>query len=450
MVSEEHLENLVEVISELVEAEQVDQAIGLLSTRHPADQADLLEELDGDVRDQLIPLLDPEQTADIFEHLDEEVRSEIAARMPVATLVQVLDRVDDDVETDIVQDLPRDQAEVLLPLLEDRETVARLLQYPEDSAGGLMSPDVLRLQANWTMDETIAFLRRQHPDSEQPYYLYVVAADGRLQGIVSLRQLIASPSESRLEDIMSREVISVRAEADREEAAERMRHYDLLALPVVDSESRLLGVITSDDVLDVQVEEATEDMFRMAGLDESASIFRPIREAAPPRLGWLLVNLITASIAALTVSLFEGTIQKVASLAIFMPMVAGMGGNAGIQTITLVVRSLALGEISTRDAMPVIRHEGALALIKGLIIGLIAGLLAAVWQDSAWLGVVVGVAMLANIANATIVGVLVPLTLKALRADPALGSGIFVTTFSDAIGFLVFLGLASLLVSRLT
>jgi magnesium transporter len=370
--------------------------------------------------------------------------------MPVATLVEVLDRVDDDTETDIVQDLPPEQAELVLPLLEDRETVVHLLQYPEDSAGGLMSPDVLRLQADWTIDETIQYLREQHPDSEQPYYLYVVDSDGRLRGILSLRQLIASPPNTRLAEIMTRDVISVAAHADREEAAERMRHYDLLALPVVDAEGRLLGVITSDDVLDVQVEEATEDMFRMAGLDESASIFRPIREAAPPRLAWLMVNLVTASLAAITVSLFEGTIQKVAALAIFMPMVAGMGGNAGIQTITLVVRSLALGEITTRDAMAVIRHEATLALIKGIVIGLVAGTIAAIWQDSIWLGAIVGVAMLANIANATIVGVLVPLTLKMLRADPALGSGIFVTTFSDAIGFLVFLGLATLLLSRLT
>jgi magnesium transporter len=285
---------------------------------------------------------------------------------------------------------------------------------------------------------------------EQPFYLYAVDDDHRLQGVVSLRHLIVSSPETRIEQIMTAEVISVPAEYDQEVAAERMRHYNLMALPVVDEEGHILGVLTADDVLDVQVEEATEDMYRMVGLPERERLFRPIRESAPPRLAWLMVNLITAFLAAATVNLFESTIERLAALAVFMPIVAGMGGNAGIQTITLVVRSVALGEVGPGDVFRVLRHEIAIALIKGVVIGFVVGVAAWLWKDNAWLGVVVGLALLANIANAVIMGVLIPLTLKAVRADPALASGIFVTTFTDVIGFLTLLGLAALMVSKLT
>jgi len=242
----------------------------------------------------------------------------------------------------------------------------------------------------------------------------------------------------------------VQASEDQEIAAERMRHYNLLALPVIDAAGKVRGVITADDVLDVQVQEATEDFNRLVGLPEEERIFRPIREAVPPRLAWLMINLFTALMAAATVSIFEGTIERVAVLAVFMPVVAGMGGNAGIQTITLVVRSIALGEIEPRDAMDVLRHEAIIAFIKGVVMGVVVGVIALVWQGNAWLGLIVAVAMLANIVNATLAGVMVPLVLKRLRLDPALASGVMVTTFSDVVGFFVFLGLGAIFVDQLT
>jgi magnesium transporter len=313
-----------------------------------------------------------------------------------------------------------------------------------------MSVDVVALQRRWTVEEAINFLRHEAPDDNHPFYLYVVDDEGRLAGNVSLRSLVTAAPETPIAAITSEEVLSVGTTEDQEVAAERMRHYNLLALPVVDADNRLRGVITADDVLDVQVEEATEDIYRLAGLPEEERIFRPIREAAPPRLAWLMLNLITATLAAATVSLFEGTIEQVAALAVFMPMVAGMGGNAGIQTITLVVRSIALGEVEVRDAWRVLQHEAIIALIKGVVIGSIVGMLAFVWMGNAWLGFIVGFAMLANIANATLVGVLVPLMLRRLKLDPALASGVIVTTFSDVVGFFVFLGLGALLVDKLT
>jgi len=450
MVSEEHLENLVDVISELVHGNQTADAVSLLSTRHPADQADLLEELDEDVLDRLLAAISPDQAADIFENLDEDVRADLARRMTPRALASVLDRVQEDVEADIVQDLPPEQVEQVLPLLEDREVVQELLTHAEESAGGLMTPDVLALQRDWTVEETIEFLRRQKPDSDQPYYLYVVDMDGRLQGIVSLRDIIVASPAERLEDIMSTDVISIAAGSDREAAAERMRHYNLLALPVVDSEGRLLGVITADDVLDVQVEEATEDIYRMAGVGVKEWAFSPVLESASRRVPWLTFNMLWAFAGAAIISVFQGTISRAAAVAVFMPMIAGQAGNAGIQTATIVVRSMALGELGTGDVLKVLRKEWALGLIKGTIFGTTLGLIAWLWKGNENLGLIAGAAMLLNMFVASTTGVLIPMTLRRLGIDPATIAGVFDTMVTDFMGFLIYLGLATLFISSLT
>jgi magnesium transporter len=431
MVSEEHLENLVDVISELVHGNQTADAVSLLSTRHPADQADLLEELDEDVLDRLLAAISPDQAADIFENLDEDVRADLARRMTPRALASVLDRVQEDVEADIVQDLPPEQVEQVLPLLEDREVVQELLTHAEESAGGLMTPDVLALQRDWTVEETIEFLRR-------------------LQGIVSLRDIIVASPAERLEDIMSTDVISIAAGSDREAAAERMRHYNLLALPVVDSEGRLLGVITADDVLDVQVEEATEDIYRMAGVGVKEWAFSPVLESASRRVPWLTFNMLWAFAGAAIISVFQGTISRAAAVAVFMPMIAGQAGNAGIQTATIVVRSMALGELGTGDVLKVLRKEWALGLIKGTIFGTTLGLIAWLWKGNENLGLIAGAAMFLNMFVASTTGVLIPMTLRRLGIDPATIAGVFDTMVTDFMGFLIYLGLATLFISSLT
>lgn len=449
MVHEEHQENLLEAVQNLLKS-QSEAAIGLLMTRHPADQADLIEQLSAADQELLVELLSEEQLADVLEFLGEDARRRLLREWTPAELAPVLDQVDEDVAADIVQELEPEQAREVVILLEERDSVSELLSYPEESAGGRMSSDFVALRRNWTIEEAINFLRSEQPDTSHAFYLYTVDEEQRLQGVVSLRSVVTAAPETPVAAVTTEAVISVGAHEDQEVAAERMRHYNLLALPVIDADGRLVGVISADDVLDVQVEEATEDMFRMVGLAEEERLFRPIRESAPPRIAWLMLNLATAVLAASTVNFFEGTIEKVAALAVFMPIVAGMGGNAGIQTITLVVRSIAIGEVDVRDAAEILRHEAIIAAIKGVLIGLVVGLLAWVWKGNGWLGVIVGVSMLANIANATLVGVLVPLGLKRLKADPALASGVIVTTFSDVVGFLVFLGLATVFVSRLS
>jgi magnesium transporter len=377
------------------------------------------------------------------------MRADLLAGLPPETIAPLLDRVDDDVAADIVQDLEPGQADEVVQLLEDREAVEEILSYPEESAGGRMSREVVALRRYWTVETAITFLRSEAPDDQHPFYLYVVDEERHLTGTVSLRSLVVAAPETPIAAIMSEEIRSVLVSDDQEVVAEQFRHYNLLALPVVDANGRLRGVITADDVLDVQVEEATEDIYRMAGLAEEERLFRPIRQSIPPRLLWLSLNLITAFLAAATVNLFTDTIERVAALAVFMPLIAGMGGNAGIQTITLVVRSIALGEVEARDALAALRHEAIIAVVQGIIMGVASGAIAFLWMGNAWLGLIVGFAMLANIANAALVGVVVPLGLKRLGADPALASGVIVTTFSDVVGFLVFLGLGAILVNEL-
>jgi magnesium transporter len=325
-----------------------------------------------------------------------------------------------------------------------------LLTYPEQSAGGRMSTDVVALRRDWTVEESIQFLRRESPDAERPFYLYVVDDDGHLAGLVSLRSLVTAAPETPVAAVSTAEVIKVDALEDQEVAAERMRHYNLLALPVVDESNHLRGVITADSVLDVQVEEATEDIYRMAGIGVKEWAFSPVWESAGRRIPWLAFNMVWAFAGAIVISIFEGTLERLATLAVFMPMIAGQAGNAGIQTATIVVRSMALGELEPQDGLRVLRKEWALGLIKGVIFGGTLGVVAGIWQNDAVFGFVAGAAMFLNMLVASTTGVFIPLTLRRFGIDPAAIAGVFDTMITDLMGFLIYLGLATLLISQLT
>jgi magnesium transporter len=288
------------------------------------------------------------------------------------------------------------------------------------------------------------------PDAEESYYLYVVDHENHLQGVVSLRNLIVAPALTHVDEIMSRETFSVSTDIDQEEAARLVERYDLRSLPVVDEENRLVGVVTQDDIIDVVEAEATEDMYLLHGVTGIEGPWSPLQTSVRRRLPWLLVNILTALAAAVVVSLFQGTIEKAAVLAVFMPVIAGQGGNAGIQTLTIIVRSLALGEMELRDSWQVLAKQLAIGLCNGLAVGVVVGLVAFLWEGNLTLGVVVTLAMLANVGIvASFGGVLVPATLRFLGFDPALAAGIFVTMLTDLLGFLTFLGLAALLISEI-
>jgi magnesium transporter len=329
--------------------------------------------------------------------------------------------------------------------------VAPLLGHADESAGGHMTRSFVSLNGNWTVERAISYLRRVRPDADSAYYLYVIDAGGRLEGIVSLRDLIIASPPTALADIMSREVVKARDDMDQEEMARLVQRYDLVALPVVDANDRLVGVITVDDVLDVVEEEATEDILKLAGVGVKERALSPVMESARRRIPWLAVNMCVALVSAFVVSRFEDTIAKVAALAALMPVIAGQGGNAGVQTATIVVRGIALDELKVGDLARVLTKEIALGALKGTLFGVVLAGIAYAWQQNTTLALIAGSAMFLNMIVASVGGVMIPMTLRyVFKLDPATAAGVFDTMLTDIMGFFIFLGLATLFLSRLT
>jgi magnesium transporter len=450
VMTAESEENPADRIEELLGGDDAEAAAELLAAMHPADQAELYDRLDEPERETMLALLSNEGRARLLEHLDEEALEEIVERLPRVELARVLDLTSNDIAADALRLLPPAEAARTLAQMTTGPQVTPLLIHPDESAGGLMTGGYVALHKDMTVGEAVTFLRARKPNADEAYYLYVLDAANHLQGIVNLRQLIVSEPEMRIEDVMTRDVISVRADVDQEEAANLLQHYRLRALPVVDESGVLSGIITADDIMDVIQEEATEDIYHMAGMAANESIFAPVTVSVRRRIPWLVLNVFTLSLAGAIVLAFEGTIERAATLAVFMPIIAGLGGNAGIQTVTIVVRSLALGEVEGRDAREVLMKELALGLIRGALFGLVAGIFALGWKGEwAW-GIVVGGAMMLNMLLAGVLGAVIPLGLRALRADPAMASGVFLTAATDILGFFFLLGLGHIFVDQLT
>jgi magnesium transporter len=442
--------DLLPEIRDLVADGFVEEAAARLSALHPADRAEIFASLDEDARARLVPALTRGDLARTVEYLPDDKRRVVIAALAEPELPALLDEIDDDIVADILHEFPREQATAILRDMSRGGAIAPLLTHSDESAGGHMTLAFIALNAAWTVERAIGYLRRVRPDAESAYYLYVVDGSRRLEGIVSLRDLIIAAPGARLEDIMSRDVVKARDTMDQEEVARLVQRYDLVALPVVDADDRLVGVITVDDVLDVVEEEATEDILKLAGVGVKERALSPISESARRRLPWLIVNMAVALIAAAIVSQFEGTIAQVASLAVFMPIIAGQGGNAGVQTSTIIVRGLALDEIDLSDLVPVLAKEMGLAMLKGVLFGGALAVIAFVWKDSGWLALLAGIAMFLNMIVAALAGVLIPITLRfGLKLDPATAAGVFDTVLTDIMGFLIFLGLASIFVERL-
>ena len=416
---------------------------------HPADQADVLTELNSDKRTALIASLEPEQLAGLLEHLTPKERADIAPRIALDSLAAALDESQPETAADILHDLEREEAAGVLGAMDEAAAVKPLLLHPDESAGGIMTPNVIALRPTMTAAEAINYMRSTQPPEGDSYYLYVVDAAFRLLGVLNLRQLVTAAPERTLHELMDADVITTTPETDQEEVLRTLQHYGLRAVPVVDEVGRVVGVTTADDLIEVAQQEATEDMFRMVGLDEEEPFLGPVLPSVRRRLPWLSLNIVTVFIAAATISVFQDTLERAAALAIFLPVVAGLGGNAGTQTLTLVVRAMALGEYDRSQWRRVLPREIAIALLNGAALGVLVAVLAGVWQDNLFLGLAIGVAMLGNLLIAGVAGVLVPTTLRLGRADPALGSGIVVTAVTDIMGFFFFLGLAALLISQI-
>lgn len=451
MTTEQETTNELERLQQLLQGDETDMqaAIELLDL-HPADQADLYEGLSDEDRPKMLVLLSAEGVAAMLQHLDEDLVRPLVDEMPRATLARVLDQTDNDLAADILRMLPPAEAARTLSQMITAPEVTPLLRHEDESAGGLMTRGYIALHPDMTASEAIAFLRATKPLAGEAYYLYVLDGRNHLQGVVNLRQLIISDPESHLTDIMEEDVISVLEDTDQEEVANMMQHYRVRSLPVIDADGVLRGVITGDDIIDVIQEEATEDMYYMAGLPGQDSLYASVGVSARRRIPWLIVNLVTAFMAGGIVAIFQGTITDAAALAVFMPVIAGQGGNAGIQTVTIVVRGIALGELEPGDGWRVLRKEFMLGLIRGVLFGVLVGVVALIWQGEwAW-GAVVGGAMMANMIVAGLLGTLIPVVLRQLKLDPALASGVFLTTFTDMLGFLFLLGLGTIALSQLT
>lgn len=447
----ERREQLLEELLPVVDSEPSEAMVERLRQLHPADQSDFLEELSSAKRLELVTLYDQQGLADLLEFFNESARTELLRSLEPEVLSGLLVLLDDDLAADLVEELPEERVHEILSLLDapTSTTIADILKFPEESVGRWMSRDVLALQAGWSVAEALEYLRKLSPDTEHPFYLYTVDKGGKLRGSVELRRLITADPRARLTEIEVGGPISVDVETDQEDAAQRLRHFDLQALPVVDRDGVLLGVLTADDVLEVQIEEATEDIYLQVGLNAESEALSSLPATLRRRAPWLLVNLTIGFLSAFLVSLFEGTLAQVAVLAAFMPIIAGHGGNTGCQTTTLVVRGLALGEIYKRDIRELVLKELGFGLLYGSVAGLLTGCLAYLLTHNMWMAMIVFIAMTLNIICAGFAGSVIPMGLKALKIDPALASTVWLTTFTDWIGFILLLGLGTMFLERL-
>ena len=417
---------------------------------HPVDFLEALGEFDDDpliilekLPDEYVALLldyaEDDEKFNLLSLFSKNRQAQIISEMSSDELVDLLGTLDEDEQNEIITNMNTEEV----------EEVKALLSYDPESAGGIMATEFISIKETDTVNETINYLRTMAPDSETPYYIYVVDDLNVLKGVVPLRQIIVSTPDTLIKDIMIENIISAPVDMDQEEVSHIFEKYGFMAIPVVDHNGEILGIITVDDVMEIMKEEYTEDMFRLAGLDEEEKVAGTVIGAIKSRLPWLLVNLVTATLAAKTVSLFENTIAQIVALATFMPMVAGMGGNAGSQTLTLIIRGIAIGEINYENQADILKKEIAIGIINGLCLGLVVGVLGYFWVGSLAFGFVIGTAMLLNLIVATISGYLVPVLLKKVGIDPALASAVFVTTVTDVLGFFFFLGLATIMIKHL-
>lgn len=444
-MQKQNYEELIEHLRENLQSNRTEEAVALLLTLHPVDQAEVFNLLEEDERDFLLPQIDIEDAADLLEELEDEEAVEAVDALSTERLADVLDEMEPDEAADILGDLPPEQASEVLAQMEEASDVLPLLAYPDESAGGLMTTAYVALRRYTKVDQAINFLRQVTPQTDIPYYLYVVDREKRMLGVVSLRNLVVSSPDTLMEEIMDPDIIYVRVTTDQEEAARVMSRYDLAALPVVDDFMRLVGVITHDDIVDVLEDEATEDIYRLAIVtDSDLEPESPVRDHLRGRLPWMFLNMLTALFASWVVTNFQEVIAQVAVLAAFQSVIAGLGGNTGSQNVVMIVRAMALGKMDSKKIWQVMGRQIIIGLLQGLAVGLIAGVGIMLWQKNFHLGFVVFLAMIANMVIAGIIGTLVPFLLKALGMDPALASTVLVTAATDSFGFFIFLSLATL------
>lgn len=416
---------------------------------HPGDLLDLVEELEIEEQAQLMEKLSEDDAALLFEEMEDFEQAEILRLMDKDRAVTIVKTLASDDAADLIGELSSEEAQEILEIIKEDEEQADfgdLLKYPEESAGGIMTTEYISLPEDIPVEEAISRLREIAPEAETIYYVFVVDQEGRLIGVLSLRDLIAASDGTLLKSIMRRNVISVNAALDQEEVARIVSKYDLLAVPVIDDEDRMLGIITVDDVIDVMEQEATEDIYRLAGASEvegmeltKASVGKVVRL----RLPWLFISMAGGILSGSVIGGFESTLEAIVMLAVFIPVIMDMGGNVGTQSSTIFVRGLATGEIEKAEVWPYFFREIRIGIVMGVLCGLLISVTAYLWQGNPYLGLVVGISMLGTISVAALIGTLVPLLCSKINIDPAITAGPFVTTIKDVTGLLIYFAIAT-------
>jgi len=426
-----------------------------LDPLHPADIAEFIEYLDDEDRRRIILALPVKKAALTVEEMEPEVQSRILHHVSDRQAARILDEMSDDDIADLLGEISPQEAADILELLEDEEAadVQELLEYVRDSAGGIMTTDVMALDEEMSAEEAIGVLRTTTPDAETVYYLYIINRESQLTGVLSLRELIVAPPSARLRELMNPSVISVQAQTDQEEVAKLVAKYDLLAVPVVDARNRLLGIITVDDVLDVIEEEVSEDFYRISGTvpheGEGITVDMALPEKARRRLPWLMGLLVGHLFTGRVISEFEEILQSVVALAYFIPVLMDMGGNVGTQSLAMVVRGLATGRIHARRLVWAIFREAQTGLVLGAILGVSIAFISFIWQGSATLGLVVGISMAVTVFSAAVMGTFIPLFLDYIGIDSAVASGPFITTVIDIASLIIYFVLATIMLNGL-
>jgi len=438
------------LLSDALDSGRLGPVRRLVNTLSPAEIGNLLESLPPPKRVVVWGLVDPEDDGEVLVHVGDEVRESLLADMDTDEIIAAVEDLDIDDLADLVEDLPDTVIDEVLKSMdrENRERLEQVLSYDEDTAGRLMNPDVVTVRADTTVDVVLRYLRLRGELPDHTDHLYVVSRRHQYLGRIALQSLLVHDANTPVNQLVDDEQPAIGVEESSEEVARQFSDHDWISAPVVDDNNILLGRITIDDVVDIIRDQAEHQALSAAGLDEDEDMFSPVRRAFRRRLVWLTINLGTAFLAASVVGRFEGTIEKIVALAVLMPIVAGMGGNAGTQVLALMVRGLALGQIGRSNATTLLWKEVRVALINGIVLGVLLGIIVFVWYRDIALSLVIASALTINLCSAALGGVLVPITLKRMGFDPALAGGVILTTVTDVMGFLSFLGLATLVLLR--
>ncbi len=437
----------LETLSAALEVGELQQLRFMLNKGlRPAEVAHLLEKTPPRERQILWNLLNQELEGEVLQYLGDDAQAEILSRMEASEVLAITESLETDDMADILQQLPERVMKELLKIMdrENRERVEQVLSFPEDTAGGLMNTDTVTIRPDITAETVLRYLRRHKEIPETTDTLFVVSRKGSYIGVLPLTRLLTTDPDVLVREIMNTDVDAIAADTPDEEVARLFEQLDLISAPVTDESGKLLGRITIDDVVDVIREDADHSLMSMAGLDEDEDTFAPIMKTTRRRAVWLGINLITAFIASAVIGLFEATIDKVVALAVLMPIVASMGGIAGSQTLTLVIRGQALGHVERSNIGWLFNRELVVGTLNGLLWALVVALVAVLWFQDTTVGVVIGLAIVINLVAGAMAGTLLPMILKSVGIDPALAGSVLLTTITDVVGFFAFLGLATL------